>query len=140
MSPIRDSSGFTLIEVIVVIAVVTILASLVSPMVFRNVGDAKASAALAQIEILGMALDSYRLDHDRYPSTDEGLEALVSNPTGTERWRGPYLRRDVPLDPWGRQYLYVSPSEHRADLYDLSSLGRDGMPGGEGEDADIVSW
>ncbi len=140
MSYTHSRVGFTLIEVIVVIAVVTILASMVSPMVFRNVGDAKQSAALAQIEIFGMALDAYRLDHDRYPTTDEGLAVLVTPPADSERWRGPYLRKDVPVDPWGRAYTYVYPGEHLPDFYDLASLGRDGEPGGEGEDSDVVSW
>lgn len=137
-----DRGGFTLIEIIVVIAVVAILASLVSPMLFRNVGDAKSTAARAQIEVFSLALDSYRLDNDAYPPTSPGLAALRVEPTdGSARsWRGPYLRRDVPLDPWGRAYLYRSPGDANPRAYDLLSLGRDGQPGGEGEDADIESW
>jgi general secretion pathway protein G len=134
--------GFTLIEILVVIAVVAILASLVSPMVFQNVGDAKTTGARAQIEIFALALDAYRLDHDRYPSTEEGLGVLRARPAEEDggRWRGPYLRREVPLDPWSRPYVYRAPGIVNPDSYDLLSLGRDGLEGGEGEDADIVSW
>lgn len=138
----KRSPGFTLIEIIVVIAVVAILASLVSPMVFQNVGDAKSTTARAQIEILALALDSYRLDNDRYPSTEVGLTALRDRPEGElgRAWRGPYLRREVPADPWGRPYVYRSPGDENPSSYDLLSLGRDGEPGGTGEDADIESW
>jgi general secretion pathway protein G len=132
--------GFTLIEILVVITVIAILASLVTPMVFRNVGDAKISAARAQVEILGLALDAYRLDNDYYPSTAQGMEALRQVPAGqpsARNWRGPYLKKPVPLDPYGRPYIYRSPGEANADSYDLLSLGRDGEPGGSGEDADI---
>lgn len=134
--------GFTLIELLVVITVLAILASLVSPMVFRNVGDAKVTAARSQMEILGLALDSYRLDNDYYPSTTQGLAALVTAPTGDpapRNWRGPYLKRGVPNDPWGLPYIYrtLPPTEGASDGYELLSLGRDGQPGGTGEDADI---
>lgn len=134
------SSGFTLIELLVVIVVISLLAGLVGPLVFRNVGDAKVSAAKAQIELLGLALDQYRLDNDYYPSTAQGLAALRDAPTGepaARNWRGPYLRKAVPLDPWGRPYLYVSPGLQNPTSYDLLSYGRDGQPGGTGEDADI---
>ncbi len=134
--------GFTLIEILVVISVIAILASLVTPMVFRNVGDAKTAAARAQIEILGLALDAYRLDNDYYPSTAQGLAALRPAPSGepaARNWRGPYLKKPVPLDPYGRAYLYQSPDEANPDGYELLSLGRDGERGGEGEDADISS-
>lgn len=141
----RDASrphGFTLIELLVVITVLAILASLVSPMVFRNVGDAKVTAARSQIEILGLALDSYRLDNDYYPSSTQGLAALVVLPAGDpppRNWRGPYLKRGVPTDPWGLPYLYRSPPNDSGDRdrYELQSLGRDGQPGGTGEDADL---
>jgi general secretion pathway protein G len=132
--------GFTLIEMLVVIVVIAILAGLVGPLVFRNVGDAKVSAAKAQIEIFGLALDQYRLDNDYYPSTAQGLEALREPPSGeppARNWRGPYLKKAVPLDPWGRSYLYQSPADSNATGYDLVSYGRDGRPGGTGEDADI---
>ena len=137
----RTRHGFTLIELLVVITVLAILASLVSPMVFRNVGDAKISAARSQLEILGLALDSYRLDNDYYPSNAQGLDALVRVPSGdppARNWRGPYLKRAVPLDPWGRPYEYEGPSTGIGD-YRARSLGRDGAPGGVGEDADIAT-
>lgn len=139
----RTDRGFTLIEILVVITVIAILASLVTPMVFRNVGDAKASAARTQIEIFGLALDAYRLDNDYYPSTAQGLESLLVLPTGEpapRNWRGPYLKKAVPSDPWGRPYAYRSPGEVNPDSYDLQSLGRDGRAGGTGEDADLASW
>lgn len=141
-SMLEQRRGFTLIEILVVIAVISILASIVSPMVFRNVGDANVSTARAQIEIFGMALDAYRLDNGRYPTSEEGLRVLRESPEGEagDRWRGPYLRKDVPLDPWGRPYVYVSPGEVNPDSYDLLSLGRDGEPDGDGEDSDIESW
>jgi general secretion pathway protein G len=136
-------AGFTLIEILVVITVIAILASLVTPMVFRNVGDAKRSATRSQIEIFGLALDAYRLDNDYYPSTAQGLASLRELPTGdpaARNWRGPYLKKAVPLDPYGRPYVYRSPGEVNHDSYDLLSLGRDGASGGAGEDADITSW
>ena len=132
--------GFTLIELLVVIVVISLLAGLVGPLVFRNVGDAKVSAAKAQIELLSLALDQYRLDNDYYPSTAQGLDALRTAPTGepaARNWRGPYLRKPVPLDPWGHPYVYVCPGLRNPTSYDLLSYGRDGQPGGTGEDADI---
>jgi general secretion pathway protein G len=128
---------------IVVIVVIAVLASLVGPMVFGNVTDAKIQAARTQIEMFGLALDAYRLDNDRYPTTEQGLAALRTEPTSDpapRRWRGPYLRKEVPLDPWGRPYLYRAPGVANPTSYDLYSLGRDGQPGGDGEDADITSW
>jgi general secretion pathway protein G len=135
--------AFTLIELLVVIAIIATLAAVVAPQVFRNVGDAKASAAKSQIEIFALALDSYRLDNDQYPDSAQGLSALRMMPTaGTppRNWRGPYLRKTVPLDPWGRPYIYISPGRENPATYDLYSLGRDGKPGGDGEDADVTSW
>jgi general secretion pathway protein G len=136
----RSTSGFTLIELLVVLAVIGVLAGLVGPMVFRNVGDAKVTAAKAQLELLGLALDQYRLDNDYYPSTAQGLEALRSVPQGepaARNWRGPYLKKAVPLDSWGRPYLYRSPGDENPAGYDLLSYGRDGRLGGTGEDADV---
>jgi general secretion pathway protein G len=135
--------GFTLIELLVVIAVIAVLASIVAPAVFRNVGDAKTNAATSQIEIFALALDSYRMHNDVYPSSAQGLEALRAMPVQGElprNWLGPYLRRAVPPDPWKRPYVYVSPGQANPDSYDLYSLGRDGLPGGTGEDADLTSW
>ena len=136
-------AGFTLIEMLVIIAIIAVLAAVVAPEVFRNVVDANASEARQQIELLGAALDNYRLDNHGYPTTEQGLAALRTEPTmGARpiRWRGPYLRRDVPADPWGKPYVYVSPGRVNPQGYDLYSLGRDGREGGEGEDADVTSW
>lgn len=141
LSP-RAAAAFTLIELLVVIVVISILAGLVAPMVFRNVGDAKRSAAEAQIELFGLALEQYRLDNDYYPSTAQGLEALRTAPAGdppARNWRGPYLRKAIPVDPWGRPYVYRSPGTTNPASYDLLSLGRDGEPGGAGDDADVGS-
>ena len=143
MSPSADRRGFTLLELLVVIAVLAILAGLVAPMVLDNVGQAKEQAARTQIEMLGLALDAYRLDTGAYPTTDQGLAALREPPAdGMESptWRGPYLRKAVPLDPWGRPYVYRSPGDVNPASYDLLTNGRDGAPGGEREDADVVSW
>jgi general secretion pathway protein G len=139
----RRCRGFTLIELLVVIAIIATLAAVVAPAVFRNVGDAKTSAAKSQIEIFAIALNSYRLDNDEYPTAERGLEALRTLPAGGEvprNWKGPYLSRVVPLDPWGRPYIYVAPGTENPTSFDLYTLGRDGKPGGEGEDADITSW
>jgi general secretion pathway protein G len=141
--PGQDRAGFTLIEILVVIAVIAMLAALVAPNVFQHVGTAKETTARSQIELFGAALDSYRLDNGRYPSTDQGLEALRVQPNIQplpSNWNGPYLRKDVPLDPWGLPYLFLSPGEINPRGYDLLSLGADGELGGEGEDADVVSW
>jgi general secretion pathway protein G len=138
--PIR---GFTLIELLVVIVVIGILAALVAPNVFRNVGAAKDAAARSQIEMLGAALDAYRLDTGRYPTTEQGLAALWLQPAAEPRpasWRGPYLRKDVPLDPWQHPYVYRSPAQMSRGGYDLLSYGEDGREGGESDAADILSW
>jgi general secretion pathway protein G len=132
--------GFTLIEILVVIVVISVLATLVAPNVFRHVGTAKDATARSQIEMLGAALDAYRLDYGGYPSTAEGLAVLWVAPVGDRKWRGPYLRKAVPNDPWKRAYLYTSPGEVSRSGYDLLSYGADGRPGGERDDADITSW
>lgn len=139
----RARGGFTLIELIVVIAVIATLAAVVAPAVFRNVGDAKVSAAKSQIEVFALALNAYRLDNDNFPTSDQGLVALRTLPAVGDpprSWRGPYLSKIVPLDPWGRPYIYVSPGTTNPESYDLYTLGRDGKPGGDGEDADLTSW
>lgn len=135
--------GFTLIELLVVIVVLGVLATLVAPNVFRHVGTAKEATARAQIEMLGAALDAYRLDTGRYPTTEQGLAALWQQPTTEPRpmnWRGPYLRKPVPADPWGTGYVYRAPGTESRTGYDLLSLGADGKLGGLAEDADVVSW
>ena len=132
--------GFTLIELLVVLVVISLLAGLVGPMVFRNVGDARRTTARAQIELLSLALEQYRLENFYYPSSEQGLDALRQAPAGdppAPSWRGPYLRKDVPVDPWGRPYVYRYPGTRDTTGFDLVSLGRDGQPGGSGDDADI---
>ena len=142
-APRPRPAGFTLIELLVVIVVLGTLATLVAPNIFRHVGTARETTARAQIEMLGAALDAYRLDSGRYPSTGQGLEALWREPTADPRpvsWRGPYLRKPVPLDPWGNAYLYRSPGEMSGSGFDLLSHGADGREGGTAEDADVTSW
>lgn len=142
-SPRRPRSGFTLIEVLVVVVIIAVLASIVAPNVFRHVDTAKSAAAQAQIATLGAALDAYRLDNGRYPTTEQGLGALWQQPTAAPRpstWRGPYLRQAPPADPWGAAFVYRFPGERTPNGFDLSSLGADGASGGTGEAADVTSW
>lgn len=134
----RDSRGFTLIELLVVVFILGLLAALVGPRFFGKVGQSKQAATRVQIELLGSALDQFKLDTGRYPTSQEGLQALQVNPGNLAGWEGPYLKKDVPADPWGQPYQYRSPGEHGD--YDLSSYGSDGSPGGEGEASDIMSW
>ena len=135
--PEGSEKGFTLIELLIVMIILGLLAALVAPKMFQKVGSSKQKAAKAQIAMLGTALDAYRLDIGSYPSAQEGLEAIRKNP-GRDTWDGPYLSKDVPPDPWGKAYVYRFPGE-RGD-YDLYSLGADGQEGGDGENADVVSW
>ena len=132
-----NRKGFTLIELLVVMVILAMLAAIVGPKLFTKVGKGKQAAAKTQIEMLGQALDSYRLDTGHYPNTSQGLNALITNP-GVEGWDGSYLKKALPNDPWMKPYQYQSPGTHGD--YDLFSYGADGAPGGEGENKDVNSW
>ncbi|MBI4847031.1 MAG: type II secretion system major pseudopilin GspG [Nitrospirae bacterium] len=135
----HSSKGFTLIELMVVMIILGLLAALVVPRMFGRVGQAKQKAAKAQIELFGTALDSFRLDVGRYPTTAEGLEALLTQPSGSEGWNGPYLKKnELPADPWTHAYHYEGPGKHSD--YDIFSYGADNSEGGDGENEDVVSW
>jgi general secretion pathway protein G len=141
--PKLGERGLTLIEVVVVIIVLGLLAGLVGPQIIGRVSEAKSSTARTQVELFSVALDNYRLDNSRYPTTEQGLRALRERPVrdpAPPNWRGPYLRKEIPLDPWGQPYVYKSPGDENPSSFDLYTLGRDGQPGGEDEDADIKSW
>ena len=127
--------GFTLLELLVVIVIIGLLAAYVGPKYFAQLGKSEVTVAKAQIEAFEKALDTYRLDVGRYPTTEEGLAALLITPANVSKWNGPYLRKEVPKDPWGAPYQYHSPGA--AKDFDLLSYGRDGQPGGSGEDADL---
>lgn len=132
----ETDKGFTLLELLVVIVIIGLLAAYVGPKYFAQLGKSEITVARAQIEAFGKSLDTYRLDVGRYPSTEEGLGALLAPPASASgRWNGPYLKKAIPLDPWGKPYAYRSPGSNGD--YDIVSLGKDGQPGGTGENADI---
>jgi len=131
-------SGFTLLELLVVMVIIGLLAAYVGPKYFQQIGKSETKTAAAQIDALGKALDQYRLDVGHYPTTEQGLAALFTSPASEPKWDGPYLKKNVPLDPWGKHYMYKQPGEHGE--YDLLSYGKDGQPGGTGESADITNW
>lgn len=135
----RAQAGFTLLELLIALVIIGLLVGVVAPNLFKNVGKSETTAAKQQIEALSHALDQYRLDTGHFPSTEQGLAALNTKPDGDPRWNGPYLKKAVPNDPWGRPYLYRTPGEHNND-YDLSSLGKDGVSGGSGDAADVSNW
>jgi general secretion pathway protein G len=135
----ETSRGFTLLELLVVMVIIGLLASYVGPRFFDQIGKSEAKTARAQLDALSKALDTYRLDVGRYPTTEQGLKALNAAPQEAARWSGPYLQKEVPLDPWGKAYAYKAPGTDKRD-YDLLSLGKDGQLGGEGEAADILQW
>lgn len=130
-----DSAGFTLIELLMVVAIIGLLAALVGPRYFGQLAKSEAGVARAQIENFSKALDAYRIDMGRYPSTDEGLLALFRRPSTANRWRGPYLQKEPPVDPWGTPYVYRAVADGRD--YELKSLGADRRAGGDGNDADV---
>jgi general secretion pathway protein G len=133
----RRQAGFTLLELLVVIVIIGLLAGYVAPRYFSQVGRSEIQVARSQIDSLEKALDQFRLDMRRYPSPEEGLEALVARPAAAASWNGPYLKKAVPPDPWGRPYVYRAPGSKPGYEFELVSLGRDGKAGGSGEDADI---
>ena len=139
---LRLRRGLTLIELVVVLIVIGLLAGLVAPQILGRVSDARVTTAKTQIELLGVALENYHLDNGVYPSSQQGLGALRVKPSGlpdARNWRGPYLKKDVPNDPWGRPYIYKSPGDKDRAGFDIQTLGRDDKPGGTGEDADLSS-
>jgi general secretion pathway protein G len=130
--------GFTLLELLVVMVIIGLLAGYVGPRYFSQVGKSQVKTARAQIDALEKSLDQYRLDTGHYPTMEQGLAALVTRPVNQPKWDGPYLKKSVPVDPWGTPYVYKIPGDHGE--FDLLSLGKDGQPGGSGEAADIVNW
>jgi len=136
---LRRHGGFTLLELLVVLGIIAMLAGIVGPQVMKHMGASKTKATKVQIEDLAAALDMYKLDEGRYPTSQQGLAALVERPADAKRWNGPYLRKDkIPQDPWNQDYHYVFPGQH--GKFDLYSFGADEKEGGEGEDQDINSW
>ena len=130
--------GFTLLELLVVMVIIGLLAGYVGPRFFSQIGKSEVSTTKAQIDAFEKGLDQYRIDVGRYPSTEQGLQALMTAPAGESRWQGPYLRKAVPADPWGNAYRYRHPGEHGE--YDIFSYGADGQPGGDATSADITNW
>src|SRR5687767_1242086 len=133
-----NSRGFTLLELLVVIAIIGLLAGYVAPRYFSQIGKSEVGVAKAQVDAFEKALDQYRLDTGRYPTTEQGLAALVNRPPNEAKWSGPYLKKGIPADPWGNAYVYRQPGERGE--YDLLSYGKDGAPGGTGEAADVTNW
>jgi general secretion pathway protein G len=136
--PAPRRHGFTLLELLVVMVIIGLLAGYVGPKLFGQIGKSESKVAKAQIDALQKALDQFRIDTGHYPATDAGLAVLVARPADEPKWSGPYLAKAVPADPWGRAYVYRQPGQHGD--YDLLSYGRDGRPGGDGDDADLTSW
>lgn len=136
----NKQNGMTLIELLVVLVILGLIASLAGPQVMKYLGSAKTDTAKQQVHLFDEVLDGYKLDNARYPTTQEGLESLVKAPAGAGNWRGPYLKKNIiPKDPWGNDYKYISPGEQGRN-YEITSMGADGKPGGEGENKDINSW
>lgn len=139
----RQRTGFTLLELVVVIAIIAVLASIVAPNLMRHATDAKVQAARSQMELLSLALEAYHLDMDDYPSTEQGLELLRVKPVdlpNAQSWRGPYIKREIPVDPWGRPYKYRYPGVNDSTSFEIATFGKDGVVGGTGDAKDIMSW
>jgi general secretion pathway protein G len=130
--------GFTLMELLIVLVIIGLLAALVGPTLYQRIAPARESTARAQLENFATALDSYFVDLGRYPSTQDGLKALRAKPENADKWNGPYLKKEIPADPWGNQYVYRAPGRNGG--YEIVSFGADGREGGDGENADIQSW
>ena len=141
---INEEKGFTLIEILIVVVIIGALTAFIGPELFSRVSQANQTAAANQLDIFKVALNNYRLDNRRYPTTQQGLKALIENPTTpplAENWGGPYLeKKEIPLDPWGNDYQYLIPGKHNEHRYDLWSYGSDGREGGTGEAADVTNW
>lgn len=133
-----DARGFTLIELLIVLVILSLLAALVGPALVERLKPAKRTVAQSQIEEFMAALDNFYVDVGRYPTTEEGLDALRNKPTSAHKWNGPYLKKEIPLDPWGNPYVYHSPGKNGG--FDIVSYGADGKEGGEGDNADVTSW
>jgi len=138
MKNLRSDMGFSLMELLIVMVILALIASLVGPQLFKNIGKSERKAAKAQISLFETGLDIYRLDVGKFPTTEQGLRALREKPDGVKRWDGPYLKKDVPPDPWGNPFVYEFPGKHGD--YDILSLGADGSHGGEDDNKDIASW
>ena len=136
--PRSRHSGFTLLELLVVMVIIGLLSGYVGPRYFQQIGKSEVKTARAQIDSLEKALAQYRIDTGHYPTTEQGLAALVTRPQNEPKWEGPYLTKGVPLDPWGNAYVFKAPGEHGE--IDILSYGKDGQPGGTGEAADITNW
>lgn len=134
-----NKSGFTLLELLIVVVIIGLLAGIVGPKLFKNINKSEVATAKAQVDTFIKALDTFRIDTGRYPSAEEGLAALSTRPNGLQGWNGPYLKKDAPVDPWGSPYQYVMPGQHNDD-YDVYSLGKDKKQGGEDDNKDIGNW
>jgi len=135
----RGQAGVTLIEMLVVVTIIGLFVALVGPSLWKKADAAKVTAARTQMQSFMTALGTYKLDTGNFPSTEQGLQALRVKPQDLNQWNGPYLEKEIPKDPWGHDYLYKYPSEH-GDEPEIISLGADGQPGGDGNNADIISW